>query len=1027
MPRLGSVLLFALLLSASLLGGVTGSPSVFNAGVWVQHPGVAVGKLRPSDTQMTTVVGDTNGYLHAWYPNGTERSGFPKLLSDQTYATTHGGTAGTENYFVNSTPTLVDINGDGDLEIFVGSGDGWVYGLRPNGTNLPGWPQFTGISLANGLYGVFASPTVADVDSDGTLEVIVGAWSHYMYVWNADGSVQPGWPFDNTDTIWSSAAVADFDRDGYLEIVVGGDWTEPLNPVNGGGGVLRMFRYDGTEMTGWPQRMNQVIWSSPAIGDVDDDGDLDIIVGTGNFYLNRAKYVNGYDWQGNTLPGWPVVLNPPVADSRLGVFASPALVDLDADGKLEVLIGDMLCVLRCINYDGSVRWSRQVGTDINAFVQFSSPAVGDIDGDGRLEVVTGGGWHLFAFDALTGAPEAGYPIETGYPDLGGTPMVTWSSPTIADVDGDGLVEILIGNGRKDWSPYVPPSAGGVRVFHESGTAVPSGQVAGPTGVAWSVAPWPRFRRGNTGTGSLSDAPSAIGGTEPLISASSAVPFIFSPNADGIDDNLTLNFTLTEADTMTLEVLDHAGGVVRRILTSQHLGAGSHSYSWDGLTQSGARANDGMHRYRIYGDRASVVEGVFGLNNTIPQVSRSWYLAEGSTVGFEAYVLVQNPNDLPTNVNVTFFRQDGTTKTYAETVSARTRTTVAIHGEVPNTYSVSTQVEADLPIIVERAMYFMKNGRAGHDSTGSTQTSTTWYFPANRTFSGDEDFILITNPSAATATVAVTYYLDNQAPVEQVHTVYPTSRYTVAVHAYFAAQRVSVRLVSDLPIASERAFYFGARTGGSAGIGAVSPSLTWYFAEGDTINTSYLEMFNPSSLPANVTINFLREDGIVVPRNYVLAAERRLTVDASTVLGTGVRFSAEIVSTQPIVAERMVFTAQDCGDSIGSPTPDFVWNLAEGFTAFGYQTWVVISNPGTQSASVTVRLMLQSGDNIVENYILGAKTRRTVYLNDVVSSHFPGTPGTSVSTQVTSDQPIVVERTMKFDSGRGMHQAMGVRQ
>ncbi len=525
----------------------------------------------------------------------------------------------------------------------------------------------------------------------------------------------------------------------------------------------------------------------------------------------------------------------------------------------------------------------------------------------------------------------------------------------------------------------------------------------------------------------SEVSGGVGGTEPLVSTSSVSAFIFSPNADGIDDGLTLNFTLADADTITLEILDHAGGVVRRILVDQPLGAGAHSFPWDGLTDLATRANDGMYRYRIYGDRASVVEGVFGLNNTVPQVSRSWYLAEGSTVGFEAYVLVQNPNDFPTNVNVTFFRQDGTTKTYAETVSARTRTTVAIHGEVPDTYSVSTQVEADLPIIVERAMYFIKNGRAGHNSTGSTQTSTRWYFPANRTFSGDEDFILITNPSTSTATVNVTYYLDDQAPVEQVHTVSPTSRYTVAVHAYFGSRRVSVRLVSDLPIASERAFYFGGRTGGSSGIGAVSPSLTWYFAEGDTINTSYLEMFNPSSLPANVTINFLREDGTVVARSYVVAAERRLTVDASTVLSAGVRFSAEIVSTQPIVAERMVFTAQDCGDSIGTPTPGLVWNLAEGFTAFGYQTWVVISNPGTQSASVAVRLMLQSGDNIVENYVLGPKTRKTVYLNDVVLSHFPGSPGTSVSTQVTSDQPIVVERTMKFDAGRGMHQAMGVRQ
>jgi hypothetical protein len=515
MPRTGSVLLLPVLLTASVFGAVSGDPTVFDAGVWVQHPGIAVGKLRASDTQMTTLVGDTNGYLHAWYPNGTERTGFPKLINDQTYATSHGGTVATANYSVNSTPALVDINGDGDLEIFVGSGDGWVYGLKWDGTNLPGWPQFTDVSPPNHLYGVFASPAVADVDRDGTLEVIVGAWSHWLYVWKADGTLQ--WRYDALDTIWSSAAVADLDGDGYLEIVVGCDWTEPSNPVNGGGGILLVFRHNGTQLSGWPKYINQVIWSSPAIADIDNDGDLDIIVGTGNYYTNRPRYVNGYDWQGNALPGWPVTLPllpgapTPDSSSRLGVFASPALADVDSDGKLEVLVGDMFCAFHCINWDGSIRWSTHVGTDWTSFTQFSSPAVGDIDGDGGLEVVTGGCIHLFAFNALTGALKTGYPINTALPTGNPSyPMITWSSPTIADVDGDGLIEVLIGNGCKDW-PGVA-DAGGVNVYHESGTAVPAGQTAGPTGVAWSVAPWPRFRRSNTGTGSLSDAANfTIGG------------------------------------------------------------------------------------------------------------------------------------------------------------------------------------------------------------------------------------------------------------------------------------------------------------------------------------------------------------------------------------------------------------------------------------------------------------------------------------------------------------------------------------
>lgn len=993
------------------LAGVTGNPDVFNTGVWVKHPGIAVGKLFATDSRMITVAGDGNGYLHAWYPNGSEIPGFPKLLNSGVPS---GGIKQSGNDFIHSTAALVDSNGDGNLEIFVGSGDGYVYGLNNQGSNLPGWPKFTGVSTGDGVYGVFSSPAVADIDGDGNFEVIVGAWSHYIYVWNAeDGSTYPGWPFNNADTVWSSPAVADFDKDGKLEIVIGCDSTVPQ------GGLLRVFRYNGTQMTGWPQAIDQVIWSSPAIGDIDNDGQLEIVVGTGHFYGGLGEYVNAYEWNGSKVTGWPVSLADGNSSTDNRVFGSPALADVDANGTLEVFVGALDGYLYCINSTGSIRWRNTPvwsGGDPANFALLSSPTVGDVDGDGRMEVVVGGGWHITAFDAQNGTKEAGYPIETGYPDLGGTPMATFGTPAIADVNGDGLIDLVIGNGRKDFSGW--SNAGGVRVYHESGPAGTSN--LGPTGVSRNIAPWPRFHMTNSGTGSTNDVVSSSGGSQALLSNASASPFVFSPNGDNITDTVTVSFTLSASDSITVEILDRNGAVVSTVLNAVALSAGNHTASWNGLTSSGAVANDGMYTFRVRGAAAAGVQGSVALNNSVPEVSRSWFLAEGSTLGFHAYVLIQNPNPSAANVTVTFFKQDGTTKVYTETVAPLSRTTVPIHREVPDTASVSTGVDANVPIIVERAMYFNLNDRAGHNSIGVTRTSMRWYFPANRSFIGDEDFILIVNPSSSSTQVTATFYFDNQAPLVQTYSVAPTSRYTIPVHGIVFSRRVSVELSSTLPVAAERAFYFSNRAGGASGIGAVSPSLSWYFAEGDTSVQTLLEMFNPTTTAASVTVNYMLENGTVLPRSYTIPGQRRVTIDVGNEIGGNLRHHTEVLSTVPIVAERLMFAGADVADSIGSPTPAHVWNLAEGFTAFGYQTWVLVSNPGNEAANVTVRFMQQNGVNVVRNYVLAAKQRLTLYANDFVEP-------LSISTQVSADKPIVVERTMKFANGTGMHQALGVRQ
>jgi hypothetical protein len=219
-------------------------------------------------------------------------------------------------------------------------------------------------------------------------------------------------------------------------------------------------------------------------------------------------------------------------------------------------------------------------------------------------------------------------------------------------------------------------------------------------------------------------------------------------------------------------------------------------------------------------------------------SNTWFFAEGYTGDtFDTWVLLQNPNDGTATVTLSFMKPDGSITKQQVSVAGRKRYSVHVD-TVPGLEAtdVSTQVDSDLPIIAERAMYFNYQGRkGGHATIGAAAPNQQWFIAEGYTGGEFDEYVLLVNPGDAAASVDVVFMRPDGVKVSRKVEMGPHSRYTIHVDEIenLGSTEVSTKVDATAPIVVELAEYFNFRglTDGNNAIGSCQPSTDWYFAEG----------------------------------------------------------------------------------------------------------------------------------------------------------------------------------------------------
>ena len=499
------------------------------------------------DSDYDLFIGEYYGRIYYYHNDGDVFSAIWNLVSTRYNYT------GVD---YNATPSLIDIDNDGDYDLFIGERYGRTYFYRNDGdVNTPIWTSMGTLSDSGGDIidvGNYSHPTFVDIDGDGDYDMFVGENNGRIYFYrNVGDATSPIWTLVTTNynsidlSYYSSPTFVDIDNDDDYDMFIGEYY-----------GRIYFYRNDGDAISPTWTSMGTIVdvgyKSAPVFVDIDNDGDYDMFVGEN--YGRIYYYQNDGDIYS---PSWTLVSNN-YKDIHVGSYSTPALVDIDNDGDHDILVG---------NSYGQVYLYPTVGFVVHIYntpgTYQATLRVTDNDGLTDTDSAT---INIYS----SGSPSA---VASASPTFGDAPLSV--SFTGTGTDPDGTITLyewdFDGDGTYDWSSTT------------TGNTSHTYTKVGAVNAGFRVTD----NDGKTAVDSVT--------IKTILGISTSRTGVFNPTAGQTG---SISSTLTGDAIVTIRVIDEAGNVVRTLVDNVSRAGGSYSDVWDGKDESGDLVRDGVYYFLI---------------------------------------------------------------------------------------------------------------------------------------------------------------------------------------------------------------------------------------------------------------------------------------------------------------------------------------------------------------------------------------------------------------------------------------------